>query len=217
MNRSVIFKRISSILDDIQRLNSELYAMNSTDIQRYPVNYAVLCRDAALRSEAITCRMRHLIYASTSTKKSEYLVSAADIQGVDIQQRGSIFEITLPSLLPERKHWQSTEYLLDPLTAALRRYAESHPMPRFHYCTVCFSLIYAKNLPDRRIRDYDNLELKQYLDVAASFVMTDDTGLLCDTDCTTELGETDCTRIAIMDQDRFPEWLKDRRSATDPP
>ena len=50
MNRSVISQRITSILDDIQRLNSALYAMNTTDIQRYPDNYEVLSTDAALRA-----------------------------------------------------------------------------------------------------------------------------------------------------------------------
>ncbi len=49
LNRSIISQRISSILDDIQRLTNALYAMNMTDIQRYPDNYEVLSTDAALR------------------------------------------------------------------------------------------------------------------------------------------------------------------------
>lgn len=63
------------------------------------------------------------------------------------------------------------------------------------------------------MRDYDNLELKQFLDVAASFILTDDSGLLCDAYNTTELGETDCTRISIMDSAYFPEWLAERQAA----
>ena len=65
MNRAILSQRISSILDDIQRLNNALYAMNTTDIQRYPDNYEVLSTDAALRAEQTTCRLRHLIYATT--------------------------------------------------------------------------------------------------------------------------------------------------------
>lgn len=61
------------------------------------------------------------------------------------------------------------------------------------------------------MRDYDNLELKQLLDVVASFIMVDDGGLLCDAYNTTELGETDCTRISIMPQSRFPVWLEERQ------
>lgn len=67
MNRAIISQRITSILAEIERLNNALYAMNTTDIQRYPDNYEVLSTDAALRAERITCRLRHLIYATTRT------------------------------------------------------------------------------------------------------------------------------------------------------
>ena len=40
-----------------------------------------------------------------------------------------------------------------------------------------------------------------------------DSGLLCDAYNTTELGETDCTRISIMDSAHFPEWLAERQAA----
>ena len=85
--------------------------------------------------------------------------------------------------------------------------------PRLQHCVVCFSHVYCQDLPKRRVRDYDNLELKQFLDVAASFILTDDSGLLCDAYNTTELGETDCTRISIMDSAHFPEWLAERQVA----
>lgn len=86
-------------------------------------------------------------------------------------------------------------------------------MPQFKHCVVCFSNIYNRELSTRRVRDYDNLELKRLLDVAASFMLVDDSGLLCDAYHTTELGETDCTRISIMDSAHFPEWLAERQAA----
>ena len=88
--------------------------MNTTDIQRYPDNYEVLSTDAALRAERITCRLRHLIYATTSIKKEEYLRSAETMQGIEISENGGILEIKLPCLLPKRRQRQSTEFLLDP-------------------------------------------------------------------------------------------------------
>ena len=51
MERKIISHRIGSILDDISRLSNALYAMDTTDIQRYPDNYEVLSTDAALRAE----------------------------------------------------------------------------------------------------------------------------------------------------------------------
>ena len=213
MNRATLSKRITSILADLNRLTNALYAMNTTDIQRYPDNYEVLSTDAALRAESITCRLRHLIYSTTNVKKEEYLTSAAAMQGISIQEKRGVLEITLPCLLPKRKQRQSTEYLLDPFTTAMSQYAKSHPMPLLQHCVICFSHVYCQGLPQRRVRDYDNLELKQFLDVAASFILTDDSGLLCDAYNTTELGETDCTRIFIMDSSCFPAWLEERQEA----
>ena len=212
MNRAIISQRITSILAEIERLNNALYAMNTTDIQRYPDNYEVLSTDAALRAERITCRLRHLIYATTSIKKEEYLRSAETMQGIEISENDGILEIKLPCLLPKRRQRQSTEFLLDPFTSALADYAAHHTMPQFQHCVVCFSHIYAQELPERRIRDYDNLELKQFLDVAASFILTDDNGLLCDAYNTTELGEEDCTRLFLMDSTQFPAWLAERQN-----
>lgn len=174
--------------------------------------HEVLSTDAALRCERIACRLRHLIYSSTSVKKEEYLTSAAVMQGVEIRYEDSLLEITLPCLLPKRQKRQSSEFLIDPIYTALNQYAKSHPLPQFQHCVVCFSHVYCHEQPERRVRDYDNLELKQLLDVVSSFIMVDDSGLLCDAYNTTELGESDCTRIFIMSPEQFPRWLEQRQN-----
>lgn len=207
MERKIISKRIGSILDDISRLNNALYAMDTTDIQRYPDNYEVLSMDAALRAESVACRLRHLIYASTGIKKSEYLASAQTAHGIEISCEDGILEVSLPSLLPKRRQRQNTEFLLDPVYFAMEQYAKENIMPRFRECVVCFTQVYDQALPTRRIRDYDNLEEKQLLDVLSTFVMVDDSGLLCDAYNTAILGEKDCTRISIMEKERFPLWI----------
>lgn len=208
MNRTVLSQRISRIQSDLEKLSNTLCAMDNTDIEKYPDNYEMLSTDAALRSELITCRMRHLIYSSTALRKSEYLTAAGVVQGIGIACQDDILEITLPCLLPKRKQKQSTEFLIDPIYFTLSQYADAHALPRFEHCVVCFSHIYSEELPLRRIRDYDNLELKQLLDVIATFVMDDDTGLLCDAYNTTEIGEADCTRITVMHKGRFSDWIK---------
>ena len=48
MERAVLSHRITSILSDISRLTNALYALNTTDIQRYPDNYEVLSTDCLL-------------------------------------------------------------------------------------------------------------------------------------------------------------------------
>ena len=121
-------------------------------------------------------------------------------------------EITLPCLLPKRKQRQSTEFLLDPFYFALSKYADTNVMPSYEQCIVCFSHIYSQELPIRRIRDYDNLELKQILDIISTFIMVDDSGLFCDAYNTTEFGDYDCTKISVMDKNKFTEWLKSRKN-----
>ena len=100
--------------------------------------------------------------------------------------------------------------MIDPLYFTLSQYADSHKLPRYKQCVVCFSHIYSEELHNRRVRDYDNLELKQLLDVLSTYIMEDDSGLLVDAYNTTEIGETDCTRISVMDKNRFSRWLEER-------
>lgn len=53
MNRTLLSKRISSLLAEVSRLSNALCAMNTMDLQRYPENYELLSTDAALRAEQI--------------------------------------------------------------------------------------------------------------------------------------------------------------------
>ena len=195
MDRKLISRRIGSILDDISRLNNALYAMDTTDIQRYPDNYETLSTDAALRAERIACRLRHLIYSSTTIRKGDYLKSASVMHGITITYENEVLAVT------------------DPLYFALEQYAKENTLPHYRECVVCFAQVYDQALPTRRVRDYDNLEEKQILDLLSSFVMADDTGLLCDAYNTAELGEQDCTMIFVMEKHRFPGWLAEHKSS----
>jgi len=213
MERQIISKRINGILVEISRLSGALRVLESANPCEQSTDYAQLSIDAATLGERVTCRLRHIIYANALAPKAEYLQQAADAQGIKIEQRDGIIEVTLPGLLPKRKRRASSEFLLDPLLFAMIEYAETHDIPRYRDCVVCFSNVYSRELPTRRIRDYDNLEQKQILDVIAGFVMTDDSGRLCDVFNTTELGDVDCTRITLMHKNRFVEWVRERAEA----
>lgn len=212
MERKIISQRIGRIAGDIMRLLNTLGAMDNTDMEQHPDNYAMLSTDAALRSELITCRIRHLLYESTNVKKPEYLASAGVVQGIRISEDDGVLNIFLPCLVPKRKGRKNSEFLTDPLYFTLSQYADSHPLPKFRHCVVCFSHIYSRELAEHRARDYDNLELKQLLDVIATFIMEDDSGLLCDAYNTTEVGDCDCTCISVMGKERFFEWIKEREN-----
>ena len=211
MNKAILSKRITSILSDITRLTNTLYALQMTDIQSSSENYSALSSDAAHRGELIACRLRHLYYAANLVDRTEYLTSAAEEMGIGVQMRDGIIEITIPGLMPHRKRWQNTEFLMEPLSAVLSRFVSECGIPRMGHCTGCFVLRYDKELPDRRVCDYDNFELKRVLDAAAAYFLPDDSGLHYDAYYTTELGEGDCTMLYLMGSDRFPEWLAERQ------
>lgn len=213
MDRNMITHRIRDVSGNIARLNSNLHAMNSLDIQRYPDNYETISTEAALRAEKIACQLRSLLYASTGIPKEEYLVKAGEAHGIEIHNEDGILAITLPRLLPKKKSKQSSLFMLDPLGAALAKYTTENTIHRFRECVVCISHVYDHEMPDWCLLDYDNLQQKQLLDMIALYVMMDDSGLLCDAYNTTELGEKDCTRIYVMEKKRFSGWLLQRENA----
>ncbi len=165
----------------------------------------------ARRAEWITLCLRYLVYILV--RKPDYMPKAVDALGIEIRENEGTYEITLPGLMPKRKACQGAEFLFDLLMFALERFAKTRTIKRFPHTTVCFALIYDRSLPERRIRDYDNLELKHALDVTAAYLMKSDAGLLCDTYHTTELGERDCMWMFLMDTDRYPQWYTERQAA----
>ncbi len=210
MDRKMISAQIGEILNSLSRLNNNICAMDSMDLQRYPENYEIISTEAALRAERIACKLRNLLFASTGVPKREYLLKASEEHGIEIDYEDGVLEITLPRLLPKKKTQQSSLFLTEPLHAALERYAEEHPTPRFRECVICISHVYGHDLPEWCLLDYDNLQQKQILDTVALYVMLDDSGLLCDAYNTTERGEKNCTRIYIMEKGRFGRWLSER-------
>ena len=219
MDRKIISRRIADIQNSLSRLNNNICAMDSLDIQRYPENYETMSAEAALRAEGIACQLRSLLYASTSVPKTEYLVKAGEVHGIEVRFENGILEVIMPRPLPKKKARQSSLFLIDPLHAVLGQYTKEHTLPRFRECVVCISHVYNHELPDWCLLDYDNLQQKQILDTIALYVMADDSGLLCDAYNTTELGGQDGTRIYIMEKNRFAGWLsrreKDLKSISD--
>ena len=84
---------------------------------------------------------------------------------------------------------------------------------RFKHCVICIMHVYDKELYDKgRKRDHDNIEIKGIIDVINTFLLTDDTGNLCDIYNTSEFSDKDFTRISIMKKDVFPEWILRHRN-----
>lgn len=208
MDRHTLSSRIARIADELPRLAGTLNAM-AASTGSYGKNYEELSLDAARRAERIACSLRNLIYAADLVPRPVLMEAAAQAHGISIRHTQGCVEVTLPGLMPKRNRRINTTFLTDPLYACLESYTREHSLPHFAQCVVCFSHVFDRSLPARRVQDYDNLECKQLLDTVAAFLMTDDSGLLCDAYHTTEFGERDCTILAVMEKSRFPGWLKE--------
>ena len=207
MDRHTLSSRLARIGDELPRLAGTLNAM-AASTGAYGKNYEELSLDAARRAERIACSLRNLIYAADLVPKPALMEAAAQEHGIAIRHAPGYVEITLPGLMPKRNKRINTTFLTDPLYACLESYTREHGLPHFRQCVVCFSHVFDRSLPARRVQDYDNLECKQLLDTVAAFLMTDDSGLLCDAYHTTEFGERDCTILTVMEKRLFPGWLK---------
>ena len=211
-NTPTIYHRLEKLEDELQKLTNTIFALKTTDIQTYDETFEELSVSAALRAERIACQMRNLVCLAPSPNQIIYLPNAAQALGIQVTEQNGMLNITLPGLLPKRKVHANTAFLHEPLNYVLQEYLRQNALPLYRHCIVCFSQIYDRELPQRRIRDYDNLEFKQILDTLCSYVLTDDSGLFCDCYYTTQLGQKDCTLITIMEQPAFPEWLQNQKN-----
>ena len=99
MDRKMISAQVGEILNSLSRLNNNICAMDTLDIQRYPENYEIISTEAALRAERIACRLRNLLFASSGVPKRDYLIKAGEVHGIEIGYADGILEVTLPRLL----------------------------------------------------------------------------------------------------------------------
>ena len=200
-------KNLNSICKETRKVLLGLEEIYASLPKQIPEAYDAMLKDAALSSEQITRRLRHMLYGTTNIRRPNYLVEAGKQLDMTVDEHDGIVELTFPGLVPKAKSWKSSEYLTDPAYYIIDRYTDNHPIQRFDECAVCFIHEYDRTLGIGRVLDYDNTEQKQLLDVVATFFLKDDGGLHCDAYHTTVLGEKDITRILIMSKEQFRGWL----------
>lgn len=209
MNQNYIQRKTQTILSVLDRTKLTVAAMNTIDAGAFPNEHLKLCSEAALLSERATCLLRNLTYA-TGNSRTEYLQRAAQVQGIKVLYRDGIFTIEFPFLPGKKRGIHSTQYLFDPLHAALENFTREMAIPKFAECTICIEHIYDAKLFDSVIFDYDNLQNKQLIDTIAAYLLTDDNAALCDLYQTSFRSNRNCTRVYLMSKDQFVDWLLER-------
>ena len=151
--------------------------------------------------------MRHLVGECGMVRREYLMEQIADAHEITVEKRKNVITITLPHLLPKATRPRSSEFIIQPLHYALQKHCSENEVSKFNECTVCFVHIYDENLSLSRIRDYDNVETRSVLNAVSTFLMTDDSGRLCDVFHTTKLGKYSCTQIHIMPKKEFQNFI----------
>lgn len=208
MNQSEFQNRLTTISKDTAKLRSLLDDIGSSnDTQEYRTrNY--FAAEAALLSERIAVGLRHLVFPTAQARLGFYFSKCSEIMGIKIIFENEIFKVTIPCQLPKRRQ-KNTEYLVQPLMAALYEFADHTPLPKFDEAAVCFVYVVSPQKPLSQVQDHDNIENKQILDVIGTFLLQDDNGLLCSTYQRTERGDHDRTEVYVMPRKNFPLWLQE--------
>lgn len=175
--------------------------------------------EAAKNSEYLTERLRRLTLELTldQRKYAGYKQELVVIHGIETGFSDGILEISMPAMAPHRKGGY-TDFLYKPLYTALQHWCvaqadEGMEIPFFEYATACFVHEYDRTLPLGRVRDHDNMEEKQVLDVIDNFFLKSDSGKYLNTHHEIRMAERDRTRIYVMAQERFPAWISGRGRA----
>lgn len=114
----------------------------------------------------------------------------------------------------EKAQRDNQAFLTRPLRYAIMDYLKENPMERFGSCAICIVHNYDAALGKRRIRDYDNIETKRYLDVIESMLLTNDSGLLCTVLQATRMSDRDSAEFYLMRPETLSSWAKNHIKTT---
>ena len=204
MNPDALLNRIRLEQRGLIDIHKKLYEMEHLLPAPDPMQFAKTAESVALLSEKSTAHLRNMFFSVSNEPPIYYYPKAAEVQGIRVWAADNYLRVLLPALLPDKKKRDGCKFLLLPLQAAL---VQSGPLPRFSDCVICVEHIYDHNLPITSVRDYDNLEMKEVLDIITLYCMTDDTGTLCDQFQTTRFSDSSCTIISVMQKEKFSAWL----------
>lgn len=207
MNTDTLLTRIRLEQRSLIDINKKLYELEHLLPTPTPGQFIETVKSAALLSERSTSQLRNFLFTVCGGMPQNYYLQAAKMQGICVSVKDGILSVRLPALLPKKSRTEGFKFLQPALHAALKQYAEQQNLLRFRECTVCIEHVYDRCLPIKAVRDYDNLEMKEVLDIIALYCMTDDTGALCDQFQTTRFADSSCTIISVTQKEKFPAWL----------
>jgi len=159
-------------------------------------------------SEVAAVQLRNLAARTAAQDRPRFYSEVCSALCVEIRETHDWIRIRVPGILPKRNQRDDRAFLVRPLRQALSEYLRENPMERFSKCAVCITHRYDASLGPLRVRDYDSIETRRYLDVIESMLLTDAGGLSCTVLQNSALGDSDATFFYLMLPESIPKWLE---------
>lgn len=207
MRNSAFFTSIKEVASDFDAVSQGLFDVSHACDDVPDFNPESKLYSLVRVAEKNTVRLRGLAgHAARGTGVPYYEMIAGEM-GISIVEERKWLVITVPAILPKRNARDNTSYITRPLRNSLIQFQRENPMERFGHCAICIEHCYDEALGVRRVRDYDNIETKRYLDVIESLLLTNDSALLCTQLQSTVMGDRDCTKFYLMPPETLQLWV----------
>lgn len=208
MKRERIIEDLRRTASDYDGVSQRLFqiANQMDEIERFNPQNTLF--SLVRTSEMATVLLRNLTARTIEEDTTPYYRESANAMGISVQEEHDWIKITVPAILPKRNQRDNQAFLVTPLRQSLRQFLRENPMERFGKCAICIVHKYDEALGTLRVRDYDNIETKRYLDVIEAHLLTNDSGLLCTVLQWTELADRDATEFYLMLPKTLPKWVE---------
>ena len=202
------------VASDFDGISHELFQVAS-DLERMDQYNPQQKLFSLVRSaEVSSVTLRNLTARTVRDDTAPFYCEVADLLGIKVEETHDWLKISVPAILPKRNQRDNQAFLTRPLRYAIMDYLKENPMERFGSCAICIVHNYDAALGKRRIRDYDNIETKRYLDVIESMLLTNDSGLLCTVLQATRMSDRDSAEFYLMRPETLSSWAKNHIKTT---
>ena len=209
MNQKKLSDQLRQIASDYDGVSQELFQVARLIDQNGRFNMQSKMMSLVRIAEANTVRLRDMASRMVEMDVGMFYDEVANLLSISVEECEHWIKIKVPAILPNRNVRDNQTFLIRPLRHALVEFQRRTPIERFGACAICIVHGYDAAMGTRRVRDYDNIETKRYLDVIESIFLTNDSGLLCSVLQTTDLSDRDETTFYIMLPDTLPEWVRE--------
>ena len=210
--RSTFQKALDKIDAKIQELHEQAFSVRRS----YQDGNIKQAYESALRLEEVsekTVLLTRALPAYTGNPKArletENLIKLSIPIEIGFTKEGW-FSLRIPALLP-KKDAGSADYIRSSLYLAMREFfLDSQPV-RYNDCVLIYRHIYARDRPERKKRDHDNIEVNMVSDIVAMYVLPDDGPSVCSHYYCSAQGQSDRTEVYVVPQCEFTGWLENEK------